>query len=101
MPAVIKHYGTLNNARNVDGEQIQRESHLFLKTHNQWYPCLPTDNHFVYKSNRIGSSVLCTCGSEVVVVGYKQYKQYQSWIGNEVLMCKLLATHGRHADGST
>lgn len=101
MPNVVRNVGTLKNARNVDGEMVYREERIFLKSYNQSCACLPTDNHFIYKSRRIGSSTLCTCGSACITVGYSQYKKYSSYIGNEVLACQHLMQYGFHADGST
>lgn len=100
MPNVIRHYGDLKNTRNLQGEEVQRQEYLFLKSYKQWLPCLNTDTHFVYKSNRLGSSTLCTCGSPAVVMGYDAYKKYQSYMGNEVIMCHHFFQYGTHSDGS-
>ena len=98
---VIRGRGTIKRTTNKDGETVERQSSIYLASHQQWYPCLPTDNHFVYKTKNIGVSTMCTCGSASVVVGYGQYKKWSSWIGNEVLVCQSLVQYGRHADGSS
>jgi len=101
MPSVVRNVGTLKHAKNVDGEEVLRQDRLTLKSHEQSYPCLNTDTHFIYKSRRIGSSTLCTCGSASVIVGYNYYKKYSSFIGLDVLACKSFIEYGRHSDGST
>jgi len=101
MPSVVRNVGTLKHAKNVDGEEVVRQDRITLKSHEQSYPCLNTDTHFIYKSRRIGSTTLCTCGAPAVVVGYNYYKQYSSFIGLDVLACKFLIQNGRHADGSS
>ena len=35
--------------------------------------------------------MMCTCGAPAIIVGYHAYKEYSSYIGNEVIMCQALA----------
>jgi hypothetical protein len=99
MPSVIRSVGDLKHAKNVDGEEVHRSEYLTF--HGHLTPCLNTDNHFIYRSRRIGSALLCTCGGEAVSAGYHAYKKYASFMGSEVLICRNFFQNGRHADGST
>jgi hypothetical protein len=101
MPAVVRNVGTARSTKNVDGETVYREEQIYLPSHQQWYSMLDTDNHFIYKSRRIGASVLCTCGSPAITVSYPTYRKLSSFIGLEILVCQSLITNGKHADGST
>jgi len=99
MPSVVRNVGDLKRAKNVDGQEVRRQE--YLQYHDSMMKCLNTDNHFIYRSRRVGSSLLCTFGSQAVTVGYHVYKKYSSYIRNEVLICYHLMSSGRHADGST
>lgn len=99
MPAVVRHIGDLKKAKNVDGEDVYRQDYLPFQ--GKTIRVLNTDNHFMYRSRRLGSALLCTCGGQAVSVGFHAYKQYSSFIGNEVLACYYLIHSGKHADGST
>lgn len=101
MPSVVRNVGTAKRAKNIDGEEVERQDMILLSSHQQMYSCLNTDTHFIYKSRRIGSTTLCTCGSACVVVPFSSYKQFSSYIGNEVLACQSLIQRGIHADGSS
>lgn len=97
---VIKHYGRPMEARDLSGVHIHREERVFLASHNEWYGTLDYDNHFVYKTDRKGTSLLCTCGGPAVTVGYDAYKQYCSYRG-QVVACLTQLQTGRHSDGSS
>lgn len=99
MPSVVRSIGDLKHAKNVDGQEVYRREYLDFQ--GKPTKCLNTDTHFMYKSKRIGSSVLCTCGGQGVTVGYHAYKEFSSYIGNEVLACYYFIKSGRHADGSS
>lgn len=101
MAHIVRNVGTVKHSRNVDGEEITRQDRVFLPSANQWYACMPYDNQFIYRSRRKGSSVLCTCGSIAVTVGYHVYKQWVSYMGNEILVCQYHMNSGKHADGSS
>jgi len=99
-PVVIHQYGRPVKARDVDGREIVREDKIFFNRH--WIPCLEYDNHFVYKTDKIGSATLmCSCGSAAGVVGYRAYKRFASYMGTEVVACLHHINTGRHGDGSS
>jgi hypothetical protein len=100
MPAQVRNLGDLKNVRTADGRTVERKA--YLKFHDEHLPCLNTDNHFLYRTNRLGSSILCTCGGQGVSVGWHEYKNFTSqFLGNEVLMCYYYVKDKVHADGST
>ena len=98
MPSVVRHVGDLKQATSVDGEAVYRQD--YLPFHGTLTRCLNTDTHFIYRSKRLGSSLLCTCGGEAVSAGYHAYQKYSSFIGSEVLICHRFFRDGVHADGS-
>jgi hypothetical protein len=95
----VRSLGDLKRATNLDGQEVHRENYLMFQ--NQMTRCLNTDTHFLFLSKRLGSTVLCTCGSPAVTCGYHAYKQYSSYIGNEVLVCHTFFQYGKHADNSS
>lgn len=99
---VIRNSGDPNHAKTLGGIPVQREKELFLKSYQQWFPILQTSMHFCFRdaSQPRGSTLFCTCGAPAVIVGYEAYKKYQSFIGNEVIVCHHFIQYGRHADGS-
>lgn len=101
MPHVVRNLGDLKHARNVDGQMVYRQDEIFLQSYGYPVRCLNTDNHFVFKSHRLGAGTVCTCGSPAVTLGYHAYYKYSSYIGNEVLCCHYFFETGRHADGSS
>jgi len=99
-PVVIHQYGRPVRATDVDGRTIEREDSIFFN--RNWCPTLEYDNHFVYKTDKMGSpTLMCTCGSPAGVVGYRAYMKYSSYIGNEVVACLQQINTGRHGDGSS
>lgn len=103
MTAIVRNLGDLKHAKNVDGEEVHREE--FITFHGKPQRCINTDTHFIYRSRRLGSSILCTCGSSVVSVGYGTYrsllKDPRAWYGVEALVCYNFVRDGKHADGSS
>ena len=99
MAHIVRSVGTLKRKRLRTGEEVERSDYIRLK--DGFHKTLDTTTHFVYKTNNLGSSILCTCGSPAIVVSYGQYKEWSSFIGNEVIACQLLIQHGRHGDGSS
>lgn len=95
MSQVVRSVGTRNEFRTPFGYLVSRKEYI------DGVRCLNTDNHFVYRTTRLGSASLCTCGSPAVTAGYHAYKKYSSYIGNEVLLCLSFFQEGKHADGST
>ena len=101
-PAVIHQYGRPTKAIDVDGHEIHKESEIYMDLYKQKFPVLDYDNHFVYRTDKVGSaSIMCTCGSFAGVVGYRAYKQFSSYIGPEVVACIQHINTGYHSDGST
>jgi hypothetical protein len=98
---VIKHYGRPKEAIDLNGQRIERKDVIYVKTHKTWYPTLDYDNHFVYMSNRVGSTMMCTCGSAAGVIDYHLYKKYQSRYEGPIIACLFQIQSGHHADGST
>jgi hypothetical protein len=98
MPSIIRNVGRAKTARLPNGEVVERAE--FLPMYGERLPCLDTDTHFIYKTKRLGSAALCTCGSAAGTVSYREYYKYSSYMGNEVIMCLSLAQMGSHADGS-
>lgn len=100
-PAVIHHYGKPMEARMPNGDKIVRQDAIFVQSRGQLLPCLEYDNHFVYETDKIGSSLMCTCGSAAAAFGYRAYSKYCSYMGENVIGCIQHLQTGRHADGST
>lgn len=98
MAQVVRNVGRVMKATTSSGDTVERQDFIQLK--DGMHPCISSDTHFVYRTHRLGSKMLCTCGREAVIIGYQQYKQYSSFIGNEVIMCLAYAQDGCHADGS-
>jgi hypothetical protein len=98
MPSVVRNVGRVKTARLSNGETVERSEYLPMS--GSMLPCLDVDIHFIYKTKKLGSSILCSCGSPGVAVGFHEYKKYASYMGNEVIMCLSLAQTGRHSDGS-
>lgn len=96
---------------------------VYVKDWNRWVVCADYDNHFVALNPYFANPkfpgfnaiwAFCSCGSDAVVVGYKQYATGASatnggkgFIPGEMLVCRaftesLMQTGvGHHADGST
>ena len=97
--SIVRNLGRARTATLPNGRVVERQD--FLKLTDGVYPTLPTDNHFVYITTHFGSRMMCTCGGEAALVGYHAYKQYSSYIGNEVIACLDFLQLGHHRDGST
>ncbi len=102
MPQIIKHHNDPNFAFTLSGDRVERQREIFLPSHRQVFPVLQTSMHFCFRdaSQPRGSTLFCTCGAAGVIIGYQNYKQLTSYIGNEVIACHHLITYGRHSDGS-
>ena len=100
-PVVIHQYGRPVKARDVDGQEIFREDHIYVRAYHQWFNVLEYDNHFVYRTEKMGAALLCTCGSPAAAVGYQEYMKYSSFKGNQVIACIHHLNTGHHSDGST
>lgn len=102
MANVIKNWNDPKNAVTLSGHHVKRQEYIYLKSHQQAYPCLQTSMHFVYydPTTPRGSTLMCTCGSSAGVFGYEGYKRWASWMGNEVIACTEFIQQGKHNDGS-
>lgn len=104
MPNIIRNINP-KQAELPDGQRVYREDRLYLKSHQEWYPCLPTELHFCFfdprSVQRSGSTIYCTCGSPAAVFGREGYKQFTDiFYGTNVIACTELIQQGCHADGS-
>lgn len=105
MPNIIRNWRTPNIAYTLSGDEVRRETAIFLKSHEAAYACLPTAMHFCYKdpaaSTRRGSTILCTCGAAAGVFSRQAYMKWTSInYGNDVIACTHFIQYGKHADGS-
>jgi hypothetical protein len=97
--SVVRNLGDLKKVV-INGREVFRSNELNFHGHPT--PVINTDNHFLYHTSRLGSSILCTCGGEGVAVGYHVYRKWHSkYIGSEVLVCHRYMRDGFHGDGST
>ena len=99
MPTIIRHYGRPMEAV-VNGDTVERKDRIFLRSHGAWYETMPYDNHFIYETKNFGSSVMCTCGANAVVVNYDVYRALSSNKG-AMLVCSYHMQTGKHSDGSS
>ena len=101
MANVIHQFGRPYKAIDVDGRTIERQDEIFFN--RQMYATMDYDNHFVYKTDKIGSATLmCTCGAPAGVIGHREYKKYTSkYYGEGMIACLHYTSYGRHSDGST
>jgi hypothetical protein len=104
MAHVIRNHADPNHAQTITGEWVSRSSEIYLPSHHQWYPCLPTSMHFVFREpnmeGRRGSTLFCTCGSPA---GVFEWTSYRRWTSNNIgtaVCCVEFIQQGKHADGS-
>ena len=100
-PVIIHQYGRPEKARLPNGDVVERQEFIYVPSYREVYPCLEYDNHFVYYKKQIGSTLMCTCGSQAAAFGYAAYKKYCSYMGEKVLGCITHLQTGRHGDGSS
>lgn len=102
MATIIKHFRSPREAVTLGGRAVYREKEIYLPSHRGNIPVLQTDLHFCFRDPSVprGTTLFCTCGSPAVVVGYDAYRKYQSYIGNEVIVCHHFIQYGVHSDGS-
>jgi hypothetical protein len=96
--SVVRNLGSRKQATLPNGRVVERQDNLQLTDGR--YPCLQSETHFLYTTTHFGSKIMCSCGMNGVLVGYHAYKEFSSYIGNEVIMCHHYLTKGCHADGS-
>lgn len=98
---VIRNVGDPNRAKTLAGRDVYREKEIYLPSHRATLPVLQTSMHFCFRdASQLGTTLFCTCGSFAEVVGYHAYARYNSYIGNEVIVCHNFIQKGVHADGS-
>jgi hypothetical protein len=101
---VIHQYGRPVNAKTLEGTWVERPEKIYIQSYQAIFPCLDYDSHFVYEdpttTRKYGSTLLCTCGSPAVVVGYDGYMKFASYQGEKVVACLHYTQNECHADGS-
>jgi hypothetical protein len=87
----------------LDGERIEREDKIFVRSENSWFPTVDSDNHFVYRqTKRLGSSLMCTCGSSAGIYLYDAYMRFTSINKGRMICCNsFIQNNGKHGDGSS
>ena len=100
-PRVIHVHGRAKVAY-LQGERIEREEQIFVKSEGGWFQTIDTDNHFVYRqTKRFGSSLMCTCGGSAGIFQYDAYRQFSSVNRGRLVACITHMNTKRHADGSS
>ena len=100
-PTIIHQYGRPYKARTLSGKWVERQDQIYVPSHREVFPVLEYDNHFIYyDGDHIGSTLLCTCGSQAGVIGYEGYKEFASYQGQNVIACMHYTDKKCHADGS-
>lgn len=100
-PKVIKVYGRAKVAY-LEGERIDREDLIFVPSERGWFPTIDTDNHFVYRQGkRLGSSLMCTCGSSAGIYLPDVYMRFTSVNKGRMVCCNSFMQTNRHGDGSS
>lgn len=86
----------------LEGEKIEREDVIFVRSEGGWFRTIEYDNHFVYRqTRRIGSALMCTCGGVAGIFGYEAYARFSSTNMGRIVCCVSQINSGRHADGSS
>lgn len=101
-PRVIHIHGRAKVAY-VDGKRVDREDAVFVKSERGWFPAIDSDNHFVYRQDwKLGSSLMCTCGSSAGIYLYDAYMRFTSINKGRMICCNsFIQNEGRHGDGSS
>lgn len=99
---IIRVYGKPRRVRLDDGEVIEYQEEIFVKTEKGWFRQLDYDNHFIFhQDKRHGATLMCTCGGVAGIFGYEAYAKYSSTNMGRILCCVNHAQYGFHVDGST
>ena len=99
---IIRHRGSPNEAETDEGKKVKRQPSIYLQSYDGLFMVAPYLDHFVYQdpSKKIGRwTLMCTCGSPAVIVGYDAYKQDASPQGS-MIVCLCHAQTGHHQDGT-
>ena len=98
---IIRIHGRAKVA-HLDGERIDREDVVFVKSEGGWFQTIDTDNHFVYRqTKKFGSSLMCTCGGAAGLFQYEAYMKYYSTNKGRIVACITHMNTGKHGDGSS
>lgn len=101
MPHIIKVAGRARVAF-VDGKRVERPDKIFVGSERQWFETVDTYSHFVYKQDwKMGSTLMCTCGSAAGIYNYEAYRKYYSSYQGRLVCCNSFMQNGVHGDGST
>ena len=102
MPSIIKHHNDPNFAVTLGGDRVTRQDEIYLPSHKQWYKVLQTSMHFCFRDPSVprGTTLFCTCGAPAGVFDYSAYKDWNSYVGNQVIACHNFMQFRIHADGS-
>jgi len=101
-PKVIHVHGRARVAF-LDGERFDRQDTIFVPSEKSWFPTIDTDSHFVYRqTKKIGSSLMCTCGSSAGIYLYDAYMRFTSINKGRMICCNsFIQNEGKHGDGSS
>lgn len=101
LPNVIKSYGKARHV-NLNGELIDREDVVFVKSEQGWFRIMDTVEHFCFRRKHgvQGSTLMCSCGSIAGIFGYEAYRQFQSTNMGRLLCCVKYVYERQHADGT-
>jgi hypothetical protein len=101
MAQVIRIYGKAKVA-HVDGETIERQDEIFVPSYRTWYRTVEEDpTHFSYrtKEGKMGSTLMCTCGSIAAIYNPDVYMRFTSVNRGQIIACRHYMENGHHADG--
>ena len=85
-----------------DGNRVEREESIFVKSEPGWFYTIDTDNHFVYRqTHKPGSTLMCTCGGTAGIFNYEAYRKFSSVNRGRIIACVTHVNTGKHADGSS
>lgn len=100
-PKIIRVYGKAKRA-NFQGETIEREDVIYIRSEGGLFRTIDTQDHFVYRRTRgtVGSTLMCTCGSIAGIFGFEAYRQFQSTNMGRIVCCVSHMNTKQHADGS-
>lgn len=99
-PKVIRIYGKARVAY-VFGEKVERQNEIYVPSYRTWYRTVEEDpTHFsYYNKKRVGSTMMCTCGSPSAIYNPDVYMRFTSVNRGQIVACIHYMEHGKHADG--
>jgi hypothetical protein len=85
-----------------NGATIYREDKIFVPSERAWFQTIDTDSHFVYRqTRRVGSSLMCSCGSSAGIFNYEAYMKFSSINRGRIVACVTHMNTSKHGDGSS